>query len=45
VRVADEATQAEGYRGGLPHHRAAGSGTATSPAAAEDSPLPPISRR
>jgi uncharacterized membrane protein len=45
VRVADEATQAEGYRGGPAHRRAAGSGDAAPPATAEDSPLPPISRR
>jgi uncharacterized membrane protein len=45
VRVADEATQAEGFRGGPAHRRAAASGNAASPVPAEDSPLPPISRR
>jgi uncharacterized membrane protein len=45
VRVADEATQAEGYHGGPARRRAAGSGAAEPPATAEDSPFPPIGRR
>src|SRR4051812_27718474 len=42
VRVADEATQAEGFRGASAHRRAAGRGGAVPPATAPD---PDIARR
>jgi uncharacterized membrane protein len=45
VRVADEATQAEGYRGAAAHPRTPGTGPAGTPANGEDSPFPPIARR
>jgi uncharacterized membrane protein len=45
VRVADEATQADGYRGTSAHRRPAGPGAASPPGTATDAPFPPIAGR